>query len=54
MNKPHKTQTFHLFLCSSCRPTYTYGFVYLGAFTGTQTILEYKDSNYPLIAPCQE
>ena len=28
-------------------------FIPLGASTGTQTTLEYKDSNFPFIAPCQ-
>ena len=28
------------------------GFIPLDAFIGTQTILEYKDSNYLFIAPC--
>ena len=28
------------------------GFILLDTFTGTQTILEYKDSNYLFIAPC--
>ena len=28
------------------------GFIPLGASTGTQTMLEYKDSNYLFITPC--